>query len=205
MTDSIWPERPFACAGAEWVLAPQRLDETCGVHLELRMCSSCSSIHPEDLYDRLWLNEPLERPEFTGVSADPGEAFQAISAYRQQLVSMPLHMTGTPWTGEWPHKFHIRNVPNLAAGSTWIRRDHGPTPPIGSAAVFDGDTGMYHWTIKSECPPVVSLVWYSAHLLDLEPEALDLLAEQLERHTDIRWVRQDEGLSWEAPHYNYYR
>jgi hypothetical protein len=204
---SIWPERPYACvaADAEWVSAPQRFDESDGVHLEgIRMCSHCHCIHPEDLYDKLWLNEPVERPRVNTAVGTPDEAMAALTQHRKALQEMPVHLAGTPWSAGWPHKFLLRNVPNGCAGELWIRRDSGPTPPMGSHAVCHGD-GNYTWVVKSQCPQHVILTWFSVHLMDLEPEAFALLAEQLQRHTGIRWTMEEAGLAWEAPHYNYYR
>jgi hypothetical protein len=189
-----WPERP-TCHDDDWSaqrFAPQTW-RPAGVRLHpendhvpaFRTCSYCGSIHPEDLLNAL------------RAGAKAG---------------------GSDWKYGWPHKFYIEGIPNSQAGNLVTRmsgsgplpmteRDraewesHGKRPGCKVEITEDGD----RWRARVLEPDGATThgKWYNVHLKDLSQAAFDELAPLLERHTGIKFERDEKGIKYSAPRHGY--
>jgi hypothetical protein len=203
MTDAIkWPEKPTCHQGGihaseeVWCPAGVKLHPTDGTIPAFRTCSYCGSMHHEDLMN---------------------------------AIASGATMGGADWKYGWPHKFYVDKIPNPHAGvrecrASTSRSDRNPMPEEERIAAGYDPAEIKEEIVTTKINGVVensrstiSLIykkwtpaaatthgkWYNEHFKDLEPAAFAALAEVIFEKTKIRFIMDDLGLKFLAPHMGY--
>lgn len=205
------PRRPTGEFSADYPPLPE------GVHYPghcspFRTCSYCGSIHPGDLYDLLMLPRregpcavcalgPAPHPPQCPPDREPtDEEVQTWRRWHQTRTSYHncrVTMGGSDWKYGWPHKFYVQGIPNPIAGQPCITSAESRMDAAGHRVSV--------WGEPHPAPAFTGGKFYSDHLRDLEPPAMDALAPLLLEHTGIAFERDEHGLKYRAPHMGYQR
>ena len=106
------------------------------------------------------------------------------------LVKGAADLHGADWKYGWPHKFYC-DVPNPDEGAQVVvsTYSNGTAPPedtLGSASAF------------------LHVKFYNVHLLDVDEEEFEALAQSLHQYTGIMFAKKEDGeLYYSAPHLGY--
>jgi hypothetical protein len=106
-------------------------------------------------------------------------------------------MGGADWKYGWPHKFYVRDIPHPMEGKEVVQGMH-------SKGVQRAD-GTWD-RIETPLTGIAGKMWakwYNEHLIDLEGEVFEKLAEALLVHCGIQWTKDEKGLGYRAPHAGY--
>ena len=197
MPELIWPEKP-TCHATDPVfryadaLVWRPAERTREPYgVAHRTCGYCGSIHPADLVAY------LENSDLT------------------------VKLGGSDWKYGWPHKFYVRNVPNLLAGQ--MVKIGSTSLPTGKEPSGDDRARYTNWRQEARyggmgweadllqpAPAFAHAKWYNEHLMDAgySDAAWQLLADLLEQHAHIRFEResQEDGsfrVKYRAPYRGY--
>lgn len=111
----------------------------------------------------------------------------------EDLISMlesgkaTLH--GADWKYGWPHKFYIKYQNPIA----------GQDCRIGIRYLGGGQ----QQEIRGPASKLGHAKWYNKHLLDLSDEMFEKISRLLYQATNIKFLKDEKGIKYQAPHFDY--